>query len=224
MTQARFRIRFLIVPAALLALLAWAAILASSWPAAHGGATSPVGDRWRSWPATRVFPPSVPATSPSGARIRYLLAGVAREARCEDALQPEAARALARLGCVTTLRATYTDSTQTYVVTAGIAVLSASAPSAATPVAGRLGIRETGPMRERPPTVRPAPFPGGAAEGFGERQYVAGALAAGHDRYVVLTAAGYADGRPYAPGVPADPRLTRAARDLAAALHRNISR
>ncbi|GAA5073189.1 hypothetical protein GCM10023259_073740 [Thermocatellispora tengchongensis] len=211
-------------------LLALAVLVAFSWPPAHGGAGPPVRERWRSWPVARVFPPSLPGTSPSGARVRYVLAGVAAEAPCARALQPAAARALAPLGCLTTLRATYTDVTETYVVTAGIAVLSDAATAAPPPLAGGLDVHGLALPKagrhapERPPTVLPAAFPGGPAERFGERQYVAGAVAAGYDRYVVLTAAGHADGRPYEPGRRADPRVARAARDLARALHRELTR
>ncbi|MFI0424870.1 hypothetical protein [Spongiactinospora sp. 9N601] len=216
---------FLRKPYALPVILAAAiGLIAHSWPPAHSGTGAPVADRWRTWPAARIFPAMLPGTSPSGAAVRYRLTGVAAEAPCERALQPAAARALNRLGCLTTLRATYADGTQTYVATAGIAVLSDSAADAASRVARRLATQQSGRPRLRPPSVRPAGFAGGAAEGFGERQYVAGALAAGEHRYVVLTSAGYADGRPYTPGSPIDGRLPRLARELAVTLHRDLTR
>ncbi|MEU4235214.1 hypothetical protein AB0F17_64030 [Nonomuraea sp. NPDC026600] len=259
-------------------------------------------ERWHAWPVARVFPGSVPGTSPSGARVTYVLAGVAPEAPCRVAFQPGVLRLLR--GCVTALRATYTDSTQTFVATVGIAVLTTPAahlpaeppggdPPSAPPETGggRLSDRSsntgsdrppsepshtdtgclpggpsetgtgtarlpgrgpetgTGPLPEtgarrlpelaatagapvdrsgtvvgRPPTVRPVAFPDGPAERFGESQYVTGALISSNDAYVVATAAGYADGRPYKPGDLAARRLGDTARRLATVLHRSLTR
>ncbi|MFI6396333.1 hypothetical protein ACIBHY_54490 [Nonomuraea sp. NPDC050547] len=190
-----------------------------------GSAEPPVSERWHAWPVSRVFPAALTGASPSGARVTYLLAGVAPEAPCRVALQAAAAAMLPR--CLTTLRATYSDSTQTFVATVGVAVLD-GAPSW-LPVraihAGAAG---------RPPSVRPVAFPGGAAERFGEAQYVTGAVAASGGPYVVFTAAGYADGRPYQgrqyqgrPYQPAggtEPRLGAAAVQLAEALHKALTR
>ncbi|MBT2235609.1 hypothetical protein [Nonomuraea sp. NEAU-A123] len=314
-------------------------------------------ERWHAWPVARVFPGSVPGTSPSGARVTYVLAGVAPEAPCRVAFQPGVLRLLR--GCVTALRATYADSTQTFVATVGIAVLvtpaahvaaepppplggdlpgtppktgsgrlsdgstkngsgclpgglsrtsggclpagssdsgsdrlprgpsetgSGCLPAGATDTGnnrlpsrpshtdtgrlpggpsgtgagtGRLPGRGpetgTGPLPEtgarrlpglgatvgaqadapvdrsgtvvgRPPTVRPVAFPDGPAERFGESQYVTGALISSNDAYVVATAAGYADGRPYKPGDLAARRLGDTAHRLATVLYRSLTR
>ncbi|MFI6500112.1 hypothetical protein [Nonomuraea typhae] len=176
-----------------------------------GSAEPPVDERWRTWPVHRVFPGALPGDSPSGARVTYVLAGIAPEAPCRVALQPSAAASLP--GCLTTLRATYADSTQTYVATVGVAVL-AGAP-------GPLPAALTG---TRPASVRPVAFPDGAAERFGAAQYVTGALAASGGRYVVLAAAGYADGRPYQRERRTEPRLRATARQLATALNRALTR
>ncbi|TDD47992.1 hypothetical protein E1286_16265 [Nonomuraea terrae] len=153
----------------------------------------------------RIFPGSVPGVSPSGARVTYVLAGVAPAASCREAFQPAAVPP----GCRTTLRATYADSTQTFVATVGVAVLDRP----------RVGPRGAG----RPATVRPVAFPGGPAQRFGERQYVTGVVVPCPERYLVATAAGYADGRAYQPGDLVVPRLRDAAWQLAAALHRSLS-
>lgn len=179
--------------------------LHSLWPQSEPA----VPERWHAWPASKIFPSTLPGKSPSGARVTYVLAGIAPETSCRDAFQPAAAKALT--GCVTALRATYSDSTQTFVATAGIAVLDGPA--------GRF----TSPSTQRPATVRPVAFPG-AAEMFGERQYVTGAVATSQERYVVLTAAGYSDGRAYRPGGRPEPRLTGVAKQLAAALNRTLTR
>lgn len=277
--------------------------------AALPSAEPPVPERWHAWPVARVFPGSVPGTSPSGARVTYVLAGVAPEAPCRVAFQPGVLRLLR--GCVTALRATYADSTQTFVATVGIAVLTdpatrrtldqspalgggppcvpphtdtghpaggvwetdqlSSGASETDHVAdgpshtgtrrlpgGRLEtgtgigrLPETGTVRlpetdagvlsglgatadapvdrsgtvvGRPPTVRPVAFPDGPAERFGESQYVTGALISSNDAYVVATAAGYTDGRPYKPGDLAARRLGDTASRLATALYRSLTR
>ncbi|WP_433514991.1 hypothetical protein ACQP2T_04880 [Nonomuraea sp. CA-143628] len=341
-------------------------VLLSLLSAALPSSEPPVPERWHAWPVARVFPSSVPGTSPSGARVTYVLAGVAPESPCRVAFQPGVARLLR--GCVTALRATYADSTQTFVATVGIAVLTG--PDALRPLdrltddlpltlAGRLptGSSETGtgclpgapratatgrpdgpsgagtggppdgtpgtgadrpfggtpdtgagrPLGEsrvtgtgqlpdaatgrlpeagaetgtgrlpamppetdtdqlpdpatghlpgigpengtghlagpesatgrgdglgdrsgtiagRLPTVRPVAFPGGPAERFGESQYVTGALISSNDAYVVATAAGYADGRPYQPGELVARRLGDTARRLATALYGSLTR
>ncbi|MFI6636963.1 hypothetical protein ACIBI7_49450 [Nonomuraea fuscirosea] len=264
-------------------------IMAAVWPSP----APTVSERWHAWPVARVFPDSVPGSSPSGARVTYVLAGVAPEAPCRRAFQPAAVRS----SCRTALRATYADSTRTFVVTVGIAVLAnrtttatdpgaeqtagsttdpgagqdgrpAADPdagqdgrSAAAPGAGQavgssadLGFGlAAGPSADlaagswagtsagvvagsvaglevvladagRPATVRPVAFPGGAAERFGDRQYFTGVVVDSDERYVVATAAGYADGRTYRPGDGAVARLRQAARQLATVLHQALTR
>ncbi|TDC09453.1 hypothetical protein E1267_07300 [Nonomuraea longispora] len=156
-------------------------------------------------PEPRVFPFAVPGVSPSGARVTYMLAGVAPEAACPAAFQPSAVGP----GCRTALRATYADSTGTYVATVGIAVLD--------------GPQLTPSSAGRPATVRPVAFPGGPAERFGDRQYVTGVVLRPGGRYVVAAAAGYADGRAYQPGEAVEPRLRAAASQLVTALHRALT-
>lgn len=177
-------------------------IMSAIWPAPE----PPVSERWHAWPVSQIFPATVPGVSPSGARVTYVLAGVAPEAPCRTAFQPAAVRR----GCRVALRATYADSTQTFVATVGIAVLDAP---------GR-GYYRAG----RPATVLPVAFPQGPAERFGRRQYFTGVVLRSDERYVVATAAGYADGRLYRPGDRVVPRLRATARQLAAELHRTLTR
>ncbi|TDD03388.1 hypothetical protein E1292_21320 [Nonomuraea deserti] len=166
----------------------------------------PVPERGPVRPVMKVFPFAVPGLSPSGARVTYVLAGVAPEAPCPAAFQPSAVGP----GCRTAVRATYADSTGTYVATVGVAVVDGPPPAPSS--AGR------------PATVRPVAFPGGPAERFGDRQYVTGVVLRPGGRHVVAVAAGYADGRPYQPGDVVEPRLRAAAGQLAAALHRALTR
>ncbi|WP_283139029.1 hypothetical protein [Rhizohabitans arisaemae] len=180
--------------------------------------TAPTGpairERWRSWPVDRIFPEAIPGVTRSGATATYLRAGIAAEAPCRTALQPPVARLLGRLGCVSVLRATYADSTQTYVVTTGIVVL-AEGTNVPLPRRQRPG--------DRPSTVRPVAFRGGPADEFTEKHYVTGGVAGGSQRYLVLTAAGYADSRLYSPADRADLRLSDVADTLATALYRRIT-
>lgn len=245
-------------------------IMAAVWPSP----APTVSERWHAWPVARVFPDSVPGSSPSGARVTYVLAGVAPEAPCRRAFQP----AVVGPGCRTALRATYADSTGTFVVTVGIAVLDSRPPTqtlapatdpgagltdgsadgrtdgsadgftagfaagpaadpeavfVAGPTAGLGTVFVAGPTAGlgavfadagRPATVRPVAFPGGAAERFGDRQYFTGVVVDSDERYVVATAAGYADGRAYRPGDGAMVRLRHAARQLATVLHQALTR
>ncbi|MBF8188999.1 hypothetical protein ITP53_25345 [Nonomuraea sp. K274] len=177
-------------------------ILSALWPAPE----LPVSERWHAWPVARVFPVTLPGLSPSGARVTYMLAGVAPEASCRAAFQPAAVPPACRVA----LRATYADSTNTFVATVGIAVLDGP------------GLWPYG--AGRPATVRPVAFPGGPAERFGERQYFAGALIGSAEHYLVAVAAGYADGRPYRPGDRIVRRLRDTARQLATTLHGTLTR
>ncbi|MBB6345389.1 hypothetical protein ACWGH8_40920 [Nonomuraea muscovyensis] len=178
-------------------------------------------ERWHASPAPRLFPAAVPGTSPSGARVTYLLAGAPRETPCRQAFRPAALRLLR--GCVTVLRATYADSTQTYVVTAAVTVLAGPATAGVTagiPPGTTVAVR----AKRTRALVRPLAVAGGPAERFGWRQCFTGFAVASGDGRVVATSAGYADGRPYRRGWPVVPRLALGARQLAEALHRNLAR
>ncbi|MCK2213587.1 hypothetical protein MF672_007235 [Actinomadura sp. ATCC 31491] len=193
-------------------------LVTALWPAPE----PPVSERWHAWPVERVFPPAVAGVSPSGARVTYVLVGVAPEASCPEAFQPGALAA----GCRTALRATYADSTLTYVVTVGIAVLDRPALTGVVsdrPGGGAGDLAALG-AGDRPATVRPVAFPRGAAAWFGARQYVTGALLGSRAPYLVGTAAGYADGRPYRREDAPEPRLRDAARRLATAFQRTLTR
>ncbi|MEW9553810.1 hypothetical protein [Nonomuraea sp. NPDC050783] len=184
------------------------ALVAALWPAPQPS----VSERWHTWPVERVFPAAIAGVSPSGARVTYVLLGIAPETSCPAAFHRGAVAA----ACRTALRATYTDSTRTYVATAGIAVLDRPATSA---------VRSTAMSSvPRPPTVRPVAFPGGAAARFGRRQYVTGVLLGSREPYLVGVAAGYADGRPYRRGEVAEPRLREIALQLAATLRGALTR
>jgi hypothetical protein len=166
-----------------------------------------VASRWRTIPATRLFPAVVPyrlAGAPSGSAVLLRLAArrlaIARQESCARAAGAgkPLLTLLARDGCQVILRASYSGADSSFVLTVGIAVLpsQASALAAAGYLAHRPGSAPTAPagVRTAHLVLRPFPVPGTPAAGFGLRQrqfsWVADA-----GPYLVVTTMGYADGR-----------------------------
>ena len=157
------------------------------------------GQRWRTLPASAIFPADVSYAAPaslghSTLKLTASRVGVARQAACAAAADPGAARVLDADGCAAMLRATYADGTDSYVVTVGAAALpsSAAARAAAAAISAAPGKGGLGP------TVHALGFAGTPAAAFGNnRRQLSGAVAAG--TYVVLWAVGYADDRPSEP-------------------------
>ncbi len=154
--------------------------------------------RWRIMSAGQIFPaavtyqlPGYSLASGSGLNLSARRIGIARQARCGAATDPAAARVLDRRGCVAVLRATYVDSTGALVVTVGVAVLPS--PAAAGAVASELP--HTGEPGEG---LRAMAFPGTLASSFGNRQRQL-SWAVNDGPYLIMSAAGYADGRPRVP-------------------------
>jgi hypothetical protein len=172
-----------------------------------------VASRWRTWPAGKIFPASVSYQLPwslfganSGLTLSARRVGIAPQARCAAAIDAALARSLARRGCQAVLRATYTDSTGSFVVTLGIAVMRGTAPATASLPAGH--------------GVRPVPFPRTLAARFGSRQrQLSGAV--GYGPYLVLYATGYTDGR-QRDRVSSNPYADSEMKDLGAGVARSI--
>jgi hypothetical protein len=150
------------------------------------------GSHWRSFPAGKIFPASVPYSPPAslndakGLTLTATRIGIARQASCRAAADASVAAVLDRNGCAAMLRATYVDGTDSYVVTVGVAVMPGSAQAAAA-------------KRELPGGtngVRPVRFKGTAAADFtsGRRQ-IWGVLGGSTGTYVFFYTIGYADGR-----------------------------
>jgi hypothetical protein len=150
-----------------------------------------VASRWRTWPAGRIFPTSAGYQLPwtlfeakSGMTMTAHRVGIPRQSTCAAALDSRLARALGRDGCEGVLRATYTDSTGSFVATVAVVIMHGKAPAVSS-LPTRHGL---------PPGVRAVPFRGTLAARFGNRQrQMAGASA--HGPYLILYTAGYADGR-----------------------------
>jgi hypothetical protein len=141
---------------------------------------------WQRLSAGRIFPSSVSYLNAFGVKTTATLVGIAPQAPCGSAVDAAAAPVLATAGCVTVLRATYTDASQTAVATIGIAVLR-NADDATT----ALSTFEAGSHGG----LLAVGFPGTVASVFSgsARETYAAKTAAG--RYLFLYAAGYADGR-----------------------------
>ena len=137
--------------------------------------------RWRIRSVGEVFPPVVRDASAPAYRV-----GFAAPTGCSDALDAEAAKALAAGGCQTVLRATYTDTSRTLLTTVAVAVMRD--PSSASTAAGGLPSDSGG--------VRALPFAGTVASHFrDEARQVLGHETIVSGPYVFLQASGWADGR-----------------------------
>jgi hypothetical protein len=158
-----------------------------------------VSKRWRTLPAGEIFPATVryPLSASvlddlTPVPLQAARVGIAPQATCAAGTDQAAARVLDARGCQALLRASYTDESATYVVTVGVAVLGTSAQ--ATAAAAALNKATASPQ----PGVDAASFVGTPAGSFGNGQrQLTGSEAAGP--YVIMYAAGYADGRPRVP-------------------------
>jgi hypothetical protein len=150
-------------------------------------AATAVARRWRTWPAGRIFPATLGYTTTllnTGTARRV---GISPDDQCAAALDPALAGPARRDGCRAGLRASYVDELQGVVYTTG--VLAFPSPAKARTFDRRL------PSARRPAGgLRALAFPGTAAARFADdaRQTV---IARQDGPYVLLTVAGYADGR-----------------------------
>jgi hypothetical protein len=151
--------------------------------------------RWRTMPAGKIFPASVGYQLPDydgtpGSQLPLVAnrVGIAPQAACGTGADPAAARVLDAGHCAAMLRATYTDETDSMLVTVGVAVMPGAA--AAQTAAAALS-EDHGQLSG----VRAASFPDTLASGFSDDQrQLSWAVSKGP--YVVLSTIGYADGRP----------------------------
>jgi hypothetical protein len=156
-----------------------------------------IGKRWRSWPAGRIFPSSIgyhmPATAFGGGQSLALSAarvGIAGQTSCRGATIPAVGALLAKQGCLTVLRATYQDTTQTFAVTVGVAVMPVSSASSAAKASKALH------GGGRQPWLRAVSFRRTTTAHFADPGTKVG-YSSPKGPYLVLTTVGYADGRPW---------------------------
>jgi hypothetical protein len=154
-----------------------------------------IAGRWRTTPAGEIFPAVVTYRLPGyalGASSPLALTayriGIARQATCRAASDLAAAVVLAAGRCAALLRATYTDQTDSMLVTVGVAVMPGA--SAARSAAGRLSSGQ-----QPRPGVKAAPFRDTLARAFDDRQRQL-SWAVSDGPYLILSTVGYADGRP----------------------------
>jgi hypothetical protein len=153
--------------------------------------------RWQQLPAGRIFPASV------SLQLNALRVSIAPpESDCAKAVTSAAAGALLReSGCQAVLRATYVDTTRSFVMTIGVAVLpdAASAASAGRRLTlSRLAVaRQAAGADLLPAGVLVLRYRGAGGRVYDYNRQVSASFTAGP--YVVMYAAGYSDNRPRVP-------------------------
>ena len=169
-----------------------------------------VSSRWQTLPAGQIFPASVSYSLPATVledtaplNLNAQRVGIApQQADCAKGVTNAAAGAvLRRAGCLAVLRATYVDSTRSYAMTVGVAVVPTDA-AAARANAGlsqpRLAAAGDADGAARLTAgVSVVGFAGPGAELYDYNRQIAASFTDGP--YVVMYAAGYADGRPRVP-------------------------
>ena len=158
------------------------------------------GRNWRALSAGAIFAASVSYQAPavlddSALTMTARRIGVARQSACPAAVDAVAAKVLARNGCSAVLRATYADSTDSYVVTVGVAVLPSTTQAAAAASELPPDVLDAGGIARG---VHAVSFKGTAAAWFtNQRRQLSGSVQGG--TYVALWTVGYADSRPREP-------------------------
>ncbi|MEU3373479.1 hypothetical protein ABZ734_23825 [Streptomyces sp. NPDC006660] len=150
---------------------------------------------WHSVPVDTLFPPSIRGTGagPGGADRQWTRIGVAPDGDCADALDPLLQKVVAPVGCARLLRATYTDATETSVITVGL-LFTRAQPAAMTALANRFRNEKLGERTDLMP--RPYAVKNSAAAAFGDKQRASWTVRVLTDAPVVVTAvSGFADGR-----------------------------
>ncbi|OAH11938.1 hypothetical protein [Streptomyces jeddahensis] len=165
--------------------------------AAAGSADSfaDAGDLWHSVPVDRLFPPVVKGdgAGPGGADRVWTRIAVAPDSGCKAAFDPLLRKALAPVGCLRLLRATYTDATRSSVTTVGLLFTKADADGMR---ALRARFEDEGLDRRSDLMPRPYAAKGTVAAGFGDDQRASWTISVLTDAPVVVYAvSGFADGR-----------------------------
>ncbi|MGW7608155.1 hypothetical protein ACWGKW_12935 [Streptomyces sp. NPDC054766] len=167
------------------------------------GAFTAAGELWHSVPVDQLFPPTVrgDGAGPGGSDRTWTRIAVAPDSGCKDAFDPLLRQALAPVGCLRLLRATYVDATRSHVTTVGLLFTKADA-AGMTSLKARF--RKEGLARRTDLMPRPYAAKGTAAEGFGKTQRASWTEAVLTDAPVVVYAvSGFADGRTVATPQPA---------------------
>jgi len=164
--------------------------------------------RWQQLPAGQIFPASVPYQLSAGVLqdampldLNALRIGIAPQSGCGAGVTTSAAAAvLRRDGCQAVLRATYVDSTWSYVMTVGVAVLPSAAAAAKASDSlsqTRLTAADNAETGTLPAGILVVRYHGTAAAMFDYSRQISASFAKGP--YLVMYAVGYTDSRPRVP-------------------------
>ncbi|WP_328556540.1 MULTISPECIES: hypothetical protein [unclassified Streptomyces] len=167
------------------------------------GAFTAAGELWHSVPVNQLFPPTVrgDGAGPGGSDRTWTRIAVAPDTGCKDAFDPLLRQALAPVGCLRLLRATYVDATRSHVTTVGLLFTKADA-AGMTSLKARF--RKEGLDRRADLMPRPYAAKGTDSAGFGKAQRASWTESVLTDAPVVVYAvSGFADGRAVATPEPA---------------------
>lgn len=159
------------------------------------GAFAAAGELWHSVPVDRLFPPTVAGdgAGPGGSDRTWTRIAVAPDTGCANAFDPLLRKALAPVGCLRLLRATYVDATLSHVTTVGLLFTKADA-AAMTALKARFA--KEGLDRRTDLMPRAYPAEGTPAQDFGDAQRGSWTESVLTDAPVVVFAvSGFADGR-----------------------------
>lgn len=192
-----------------------------------------ISGRWRTLAAGQIFPASV-TYQLSGTRasqpvplqnLDALRVGIAPQSDCAGGVTTAAAAAVLHHGwCEAVLRATYIDATRSYIMTVGVAVF----PTAAAAVTADQDLSQpklaaaggTAGADQLGAGVLVVRFHGPAAGLYDYTRQISKSFVAGP--YLIMYAAGYADGRPRVP-VTYDPYSYAAMTSLANGVARSVA-
>jgi hypothetical protein len=178
-------------------------------------AATAVADRWRSWQAGRIFPATLRYSTSLLTTEEATRVGISPETRCTAAVDASVSRLAASDHCQAGLRATYLDQLQGVVYTVGVLAF----PSQHLAAAFSLGVHRNAAASQ---ALRPFAMPGTASALFSANARQAG-TATPDGPFVVLTAAGYADGEPTGRGQQKRPSAFGPAAQLAVTIARQLA-
>jgi len=167
-----------------------------------------IASRWQQLPAGQIFPARVSYQLSAAVledtmplTLDALRIGIGPQSGCGAGVTTTAAATvLRRDGCTAVLRATYADSTGSYVMTAGVAVLPSDAAAAqAAQSLSQLRLTSARTLAAAGPAagILVVRYHGSAAPMYDYSQQLSMSFADGP--YLVMYAAGYADSRPRVP-------------------------
>ncbi|MGW6513804.1 hypothetical protein ACWGCP_41040, partial [Streptomyces niveus] len=187
----------------------------SADPASNAG-YAPLRTLWHSTPVDTFFPPTLTGdgAGPGGADRTWNRVAVAPDSGCAGALDPLLLKTLRTVGCERVLRATYTDATNTSVITVGMVFTSAE-PAAMKALAVRFTDEKLTERTDLMP--RTYPVKGTIAADFGSAQRASWTVKVLDQAPVVVYAvSGFADGRRVPDPQPVDKATADGAKTAAA--------